>query len=134
VSGAPEIRLRVVQGLQGGANVIFTSGILEPNGRADIKDKWWYSEIPIVQWYTATLGTVINLDWREEDPWPSGTVSFDITGSYEDKNDGGTVKYGGNITINNDPGDSHIGSNLVHYWDVKSQISDYTGFMYQLVY
>lgn len=134
VSGAPEIRLRAVQGLQGGANVIFTSGILEPNDRDDIKDKWWYSEVPIVQWYTATLGTVINLDWREEDPWPSGTVSFDITGSYEDKNEDGTIKYGGTITINNDHGDSHIGSNLVHYWDVKSQIYDYTGFVYQLVY
>jgi|GEM_PF-1624295 hypothetical protein len=134
VGGAPEMRIRVVQGLQGGANLIFTSGRFEPNKRNDIKDKWWYFEVPIVPWYTATVGTVLNIDWREEDGWPEGTVTFQISGSYEDKSDDGTVKYGGTITISNDPGDSHIGNNLVHYWDIKDQIYNLTGFEYQLVY
>lgn len=132
VSGAPEIRLRVVQGSEGGATNVFTSGMLEPNRRSDINDAWWNREITIFAWSTNVYGTVLTFDWREED-WLS-KVDFPLTGSYEDKKSGGTVKVGGTIVIKNDPGDDVIGNTSVMWWQEKSQIYDLSGFQWQFVY
>ena len=104
---------KVLIGLTGGAYAVYTSGIIEPPKRDDIKDKWLVKEVPIVFWYTSTLGTVLNFDFREEDN-PNPKATFSITGSFEDKNDNGKIKYGGTLTFTNDPGDGHLGSTLVH--------------------
>jgi hypothetical protein len=132
ISGAPEIRLRVVQGSEGGATNVFTSGILEPNNRSDINDTWWNREVTIFAWSTNVYGTVLTFDWREED-WLE-SVDFPLTGSYEDKKSGGTVKVGGSILIKNDPGGDVIGNTSVMWWQEKSQIYDLSGFQWQFVY
>jgi len=62
ISGAPEIRLRVVQGSEGGATNVFTSGILEPNHRSDIDDAWWNREVTIFAWSTNVYGTNLRLE------------------------------------------------------------------------
>jgi len=132
ISGAPEIRLRVVQGSEGGATNVFTSGLLEPNNRGDICDLWWNREITIFAWSTNVYGTVLTFDWREED-WLE-KVDFPLTGSYEDKQSGGTVKVGGSILIKSDPGGDVIGNTSVMWWQEKSQIYDLSGFQWQFTY
>lgn len=132
ISGAPEIRLRVVQGSQGGATNIFTSGMLEPNSRGDICDQWWNKEVTIFTWSTNVYGTVLTFDWREED-WLE-KVDFPLSGSYEDKESGGTVKVGGSILIKNDPGGDVIGNTSVMWWQDKAQIYDLSGFQWQFTY
>ena len=124
--GAPEIRLRVVRGSEGGASAVFTSGIVEPANRGLIKDKWWYATIDTGYWYTNIIGTVLNFDWREEDG--DANVTLTINGSYERKIGDGTIVAGGTLTIHNDDGDGNIGSKLVNWWDPKSTIYDVTGF------
>ncbi len=132
ISGAPEIRLRVVQGSEGGATNVYTSGMLEPNNRGDICDTWWNKDVTIFAWSTNVYGTVLTFDWREED-WLQN-VDFPLTGSYEDKQSGGTVKVGGSILIKNDPGDDVIGNTSVMWWQEKSQIYDLSGFQWQFYY
>ncbi|HET9571351.1 MAG TPA: hypothetical protein VFP20_08105 [Bacteroidales bacterium] len=132
ISGAPEIRLRVVQGSVGGATNVYTSGILEPNNRGDINDVWWNREVSIFAWSTSIYGTVLTFDWREED-WLE-RVDFPLTGSYEDKESGGAVKVGGSIMIKNDPGGDVIGNTSVMWWQDKSQIYDLSGFQWQFAY
>ena len=132
ISGAPEIRLRVVQGSEGGATNVYTSGILEPNKRSDINNVWWNKEVTIFAWSTSVYGTVLTFDWREED-WLTH-VDFPLTGSYEDKKSGGTVKVGGSVLIKNDPGDDVIGNTSVMWWQEKSQIYDLSGFQWQFTY
>ena len=132
ISGAPEIRLRVVQGSEGGATNVFTSGILEPNKRGDINNTWWNKEVTIFAWSTSVYGTVLTFDWREED-WLEH-VDFPLTGSYEDKQSGGTVKVGGSILIKNDPGGDVIGNTSVMWWQENSQIYDLSGFQWQFTY
>jgi len=132
ISGAPEIRLRVVQGSEGGATNVYTSGMLEPNNRGDICDTWWNKEVTIFAWSTNVYGTVLSFDWREED-WLQH-VDFPLTGSYEDKSSGGTVKVGGTVLIKNDPGDDVIGNTSVMWWQEKSQIYDLSGFQWQFTY
>jgi hypothetical protein len=132
ISGAPEIRLRVVQGCVGGATNVFTSGMLEPNNRSDINDTWWNKEVAIFAWSTSVYGTVLTFDWREED-WLEH-VDFSLTGSYEDKESGGTVKVGGSILIKKDSGGDVIGNTSVMWWQEKSQIYDLSGFQWQFTY
>jgi hypothetical protein len=132
ISGAPEIRLRVVQGSEGGATNVYTSGLLEPANRSDICDTWWYRDVNIFAWSTNVYGTVLTFDWREED-WLEN-VDFPLTGSYEDKQSGGTVKVGGSILIKNDPGGDVIGNTSVMWWQEKSQIYDLSGFQWQFSY
>lgn len=132
ISGAPEIRLRVVQGSEGGATNVYTSGLLEPNNRGDICDQWWNKEVTIFAWSTNVYGTVLTFDWREED-WLQH-VDFPLTGSYEDKQSGGTVKVGGSILIKNDPGGDVIGNTSVMWWQEKAQIYDLSGFQWQFTY
>lgn len=132
ISGAPEIRLRVVQGSEGGATNVYTSGILEPDKRSDINNVWWNREVTIFAWSTSVYGTVLTFDWREED-WLE-RVDFPLTGSYEDKQSGGTVKVGGSVLIKNDPGGDVIGNTSVMWWQEKSQIYDLSGFQWQFTY
>jgi hypothetical protein len=132
ICGAPEIRLRVVQGSEGGATNVYTSGILEPSHRGDICDQWWNHEVTIFAWSTSVYGTVLTFDWREED-WLE-SVDFPLTGSYEDKQSGGTVKVGGSIYIKNDPGGDVIGNTSVMWWQEKAQIYDLSGFQWQFTY
>jgi hypothetical protein len=132
ISGAPEIRLRVVQGSVTGATNVFTSGMLEPTNRSGINDTWWYREVTIFAWSTNVYGTVLTFDWREED-WLE-KVDFPLTGSYEDKQSGGTVKVGGSVQIKDDPGGDVIGNTSVMWWQDKGQIYDLSGFQWQFVY
>lgn len=132
ISGAPEIRLRVVQGSEGGATNVYTSGILEPNKRSDVNNVWWNKEVTIFAWSTSVYGTVLTFDWREED-WLE-SVDFPLTGSYEDKQSGGAVKVGGSILIKNDPGGDVIGNTSVMWWQEKTQIYDLSGFQWQFTY
>jgi hypothetical protein len=132
ILGAPEIRLRVVQGSEGGATNVFTSGLLEPDSRGDINEKWWEREVTIFSWSTSVYGTVLTFDWREEDWWDK--VDFTLNGSYEDKKAGGTVKVGGTVTFKNDDGGDVIGNTSVMWWQEKSQIYDLSGFQWQFTY
>ena len=132
ISGAPEIRLRVVQGSEGGATNVFTSGILEPDKRSDINNVWWNKDVTIFAWSTNVYGTVLTFDWREED-WLTN-VDFPLTGSYEDKKSGGSVKVGGSVLIRNDAGGDVIGNTSVMWWQEKSQIYDLSGFQWQFAY
>jgi hypothetical protein len=132
ISGAPEIRLRVIQGSQGGATNVFTSGMLEPSSRSAITDTWWNREVTIFAWSTNVYGTVLTFDWREED-WLDN-VDFTLTGSYEDKSSGGTVKVGGCLEFKDDDGRDVIGNTSVMWWQERSQIYDLSGFQWQFVY
>lgn len=132
LSGAPEIRLRVVKGSETGATTAYTSGVLEPNKRSDIDGVWWNMEVPIFQWNTNTYGTVFTFDWREED-WEDD-ISFTISSSYEDKLDGGSIKYGGSVTFQNTKGDGLIGNTSVMWWHDKNQIYNLSGFEWQFIY
>ena len=131
VSGEPEFRLRVVKGAENGATTVFTSGSLEPATRNAIKDTWWNYAFNIFQWDTNVYGTVLTFDWREEDWYDSVTIT--LSGSYEDKLAGGTIKAGGSITIPNDSGADVIGSTSVLWWQNKSTIYDLTGFSWDFV-
>ncbi len=132
LSGAPEIRLRVVKGSETGASTSFTSSILEPWRRSDIDGVWWNQEVSILSWNTSTYGTVFTFDWREED-WDDN-VTFTIDGNYEDKSDGGTIKYGGSVTISDNDGADIIGNTSVMWWHNKDQIYNLSGFEWQFVY
>jgi hypothetical protein len=132
ISGAPEIRLRVVQGSSTGASTVFTSGLLEPKNRSSVVDSWWNKEVAIFAWSTSVYGTVLTFDWREED-WYN-KVDFSLTGSYEDKRSGGTVKSGGTVEYENDEGGDIIGNTSVMWWQEKTQLYDLSGFQWQFVY
>jgi len=132
LSGAPEIRLRVVKGSETGAQTVYTSGILEPNRRSDIDDAWWNLEVTLLPWNTTTYGTVFTFDWREED-WDDN-ASFTINASYEDKPDNGTIKFGGSVTITGDEGGDFIGNTSVMWWHNKDLIYNLSGFEWQFVY
>jgi hypothetical protein len=128
-SGAPEIRLRIVIGTEIQiAHAIYTSGRIEPARRSYVEGQWWHLQEDLLRWYTSSLGSVWNFDWREED-WDDNTT-FTISGGYEDKNDGATIKAGGSITFQNDEGKDHIGNTPVHYWDPKSNIYNISGFRF----
>ena len=129
ISGAPEIRLRVVQGSENGATTVFTSGLLEPSSRSRIIDTWWNREVPIFAWSTSVYGTILTFDWREED-WLDH-VDFNLNGSYEDKRSGGTLKVGGIVTIKGDQGADVIGNTSVMWWQLKDQIYNLSGFQWQ---
>lgn len=132
ISGEPEIRLRVVQGSSSGASTVYTSGLLEPSSRSQVVDSWWNKEIAIFAWSTSVYGTVLTFDWREED-WYN-KVDFSLTGSYEDKRSGGTVKAGGTVNYENDEGGDVIGNTSVMWWQEKAQLYDLSGFQWQFVY
>jgi hypothetical protein len=132
MSGSPEIRLRIVQGSENGATNVFTSGVLEPGKRSYIDDSWWNREITIFSWSTSVYGTVLTFDWREEDWYDN--VDFTLTGSYEDKKSGGTVKVGGSIIVKNDDGGDVIGNTSVMWWQDKNQLYDLSGFQWLFTY
>ncbi len=129
-AGAPEIRLRVVKGFSGGAQLVYMNGNkFEPPHRNDIKDTWWNHQVTLIpNWNPddSEIGTVLTFDWREEDALSS--KDFTITASYEDKNDNGTVKLGGTYNINNDEGKDFIGQMIVFFWHDKYYIYNTTGF------
>lgn len=131
ISGAPELRLRVVKGSESGASFVFTSGMIEPNHRDDIRDKWWYFNVTVCDWYTSVFGTVLNFDWREEDS--KFIYEFNVTGSYEDKKDNGSIKAGGSLNIKSNPGADCVGNTTVFWWDPRNKIYDITGFNWDFV-
>lgn len=128
VSGAPELRLRVVQGSESGASIVYTSGRMEPKRRKDIQDTWWNKEVQIFTWCTNTYGTILSFDWQEEDN--ISKVDFTVNASYEAKELGGEIKAGGNVKFTADKNGS-IGNTSVMWWHAKDQIYDLSGFMWQ---
>jgi hypothetical protein len=128
VSGAPEIRLRVVRGSSSGATTVFTSGIIEPPRRSNVLNQFWHCQTWVANWYTSAIGTVLTFDWREEDP--ISKVTYSINGSWEDPFDWGGVKIGGSVQITQDLGNDHIGTNLVYHWEPKNYWYNITGFVY----
>lgn len=134
-SGAPEIRLRVVQGLENSedALLVFQSPKIEPARRADIVDKWWNCSLDIMTWYVSTYGTVLTFDWREED-W-NQDVEFEIYGSYESKlGESSAIKSGGSITIPSNPGGHHIGTRNVLWWEDPTGNYNINGFKWRFSY
>ena len=129
-AGAPEIRLRVIRGFSGGQQLVYMNGNkFEPAHRNDIKDEWWDHEVSIIPYWNtddAAIGTVLTFDWREEDAFSS--KDFDITASYEDKNDNGTIKLGGTYSVENDEGKDFIGQMIVFFWHDKYYIYNTNGF------
>ena len=131
-SGAPEIRLRVVQGLENSedALLVFQSPKIEPARRADIVDKWWRCSLDIMTWYVSSYGTVLTFDWREED-W-NQDVEFEIYGSYESKlGESNAIKAGGSITIPSNPGGHHIGTRNVLWWEDPTGNYNINGFKWR---
>lgn len=131
VSGAPELRLRIVQGSENGASTVFTSGRMEPARRKDIEDTWWNKEIQLFTWHTNTYGTVLTFDWQEEDN--ISKMEFTVSASYEAKALGGEIKAGGNVKFTVDKNGS-IGNTSVMWWHNKDQIYDLSGFQWQFIY
>lgn len=131
VSGAPELRLRVVKGSETGASIVYTSGRMEPRRRKDIKDTWWNKEFQIFTWHTNTYGTVLTFDWQEEDN--ISKLEFKVNASYEAKALGGTIKAGGEVKFTADKNGS-IGNTSVMWWHNKNQEYDLSGFKWQFVY
>ncbi len=131
LSGAPEIRLRVIRGFSGGAATAFiNTNIFEPSQRSNIENTWWNYEVSLMAngWDADGIGTVLTFNWREED-WDDN-VSFSINGSYEDKGDSGTIKIGGSVSWSGDKGGDEIGETVVNFWDYKYQIYDVSGFQW----
>ncbi len=131
VSGAPELRLRVVKGSETGASIVYTSGRMEPRRRNDIQDEWWNNEVQIFTWHTNTYGTVLTFDWQEEDN--ISKYDFTVNASYEAKELGGKIKAGGSVKFTVDKNGS-IGNTSVMWWHDKGQIYDLSGFQWQFVY
>lgn len=129
VSGAPEIRLRVVVGNENSAYAKYTSSLIEPKKRDDINGRWWEKELELFNWYTNQIGTVLTFDWREEDP--ASSESFSITSSYEDKYDSSTIKGGQTVNYTRNDGKDHMGTTLVLWWDAYDKIYDLGGFKWQ---
>jgi hypothetical protein len=128
VSGAPELRLRVIQGSENGASIVFTSGRMEPKKRSDILNKWWANEIQLFTWHTSTYGTVLTFDWQEEDN--VSKLTFTVNASYEAKKLGGSLKAGGNVKFTVDKNGS-IGNTSVMWWHERDQVYDLSGFKWQ---
>lgn len=131
VSGAPELRLRVVKGSENGASTVFTSGRMEPNKRKDIENTWWNKEVQIFTWHTNTYGTVLTFDWQEEDN--ISKLEFTVNASYEAKALGGDIKAGGSVKFTADKNGS-IGNTSVMWWHNRDQEYDLSGFKWQFVY
>ncbi|NLD94913.1 MAG: hypothetical protein GX639_19840, partial [Fibrobacter sp.] len=129
--GAPELRLRVVKGSETGTSYIFTSGLMEPGDRDDIKDNWWNYQFTICPWWTSTYGTVLTFDWQEEDNIKG--AKFTLSGSFEAKAEGGAIKAGGSVEFNVSTNGS-VGNTNVFWWDSKYKEYDLTGFYWQFVY
>lgn len=131
-SGAPEIRLRVVRGIENSekADLVFESPKLEPARRADIVDKWWSCSLDIMSWYVNAYGTVLTFDWREED-W-NQKLEFVLNGSYESKlGESSTIKPGGSVTIPANPGGHHIGTRNVLWWENPAGNYNINGFKWR---
>lgn len=129
--GAPELRLRVVKGSETGASYVYTSGLMEPDDRDDIKDNWWNYQFTICSWYTNTFGTVLTFDWQEEDNIKGAKIT--LSGSYEAKAAGGTIKAGGSVEFDVSANGA-VGNTTVLWWDSKDKTYDLTGFYWQFVY
>jgi hypothetical protein len=67
LSGAPEIRLRVVKGSENGASTVFTSRRMEPDHRSDIENTWWNYEFDIFELVNSNMVPLLTFDWKEED-------------------------------------------------------------------
>lgn len=129
-SGAPEIRLRVVTGTANSAINIFTSGILEPEKRADINGQWWGKKIQICQWDPRSLGTILTFDWREED-WDDN-VTFTITPKIEIKSGTWSINLSAfSLTYTGDEGGDVIGNTIVQWWEPTTKVYDLTGFRWK---
>lgn len=131
LSGAPEIRLRVVSGNATSAVTVFTSGVMEPNTRETILNGWNVNH-SIVDWNPEVLGTILAFDWREED-WEDN-ITFSINAAYEYKKDTHSLKLGLGATIPPNPGRAIIGYSLVCWWHEPICTYDITGFEWVLTY
>jgi len=129
ISGAPEIRFRVIKGAPNSAEVIYTSELMEPSSRSDINGKWWNPSVQSFNWVPSILGTVLNFDWREEE-WYS-SIEVGLSGSFEDVFDIGTIKAGATIKINIQGGDA-IGNRYIYYWDPKVTTYSIGGFSWKV--
>lgn len=132
IRGVPELRLRVVKGLQNSstADCIFTSNIITPPSRSAIVDSWWFNAIEIQDWYVNDFGTVLVFDWEEEDDLYPDTIT--LNAKYENKATG-TIEVGGTITFNVSQ-HGPIGHKTVFYWDNPYITNLYTinGFNWRL--
>lgn len=131
-SGAPEIRLRVVGAIPSNAVSVYTSGVMEPKTRDDIKDTWWAVSEEICKWNPSEHGTVFTFDWREED-WDDN-VEFTIQPSIE-VTIAEVWKVGlspFSLKFSGNDGGYVIGSALVHWWDDMSTTFEVTGFSWTL--
>lgn len=131
LSGAPEIRLRVVSGNATSAVTVFTSGVMEPNTRETILNGWNVNH-SIVDWNPEALGTILAFDWREED-WEDN-ITFSINAAYEYKKDTHSLKLGLGATIPPNPGRAIIGYSLACWWHEPICTYDITGFEWVLTY
>ena len=132
IRGAPELRLRVYAG--NSSTPYYTSGVLEPNRRADINETWWNHEVTIFPspngWDTNSYGTVLTFDWKEEDN--QFDQEYTVSTSYEDKYDHGTIKVGVTAKFNSSAS-GDVGNGMVLWWHNKSTTYDSRDFLWEFV-
>lgn len=128
-NGAPELRLRVVEGSSSGASVVYISSQLKPDSRNDIKATWWSRDIPVnTSWDTENEGTVYTFSWQEEDVIKN--LTFAIHAKYEYKKEGHSIEAGGSLNFQTSP-NGDLGQLDVKWWDDEDQIYSTGGFAWQ---
>lgn len=134
VSGAPELRLRIVKGGENSATIVYDSERFEPKKRSDVVGEWW--EIPdnmslyISNWNTSSLGTVLTFDWQEEDQ--NGKLTVEIQANYENQfESAGKVSAGGKAQYSTEYGDDHVATVYVTWWD-SNKVYSTGGFSWEL--
>lgn len=135
VAGAPEIRIRIATGSPTSALVVFTSGKLEPKKRNDIKDKWWNKEVNLLDsWNMGNYGSVVTIDFSEEDWILVSNREYTFRTYYEDKSGNSTIKSGMSIQIKNQRSVDPIASEAIFWWQPKDMIYTQNGFSWQFVH
>lgn len=134
VSGAPELRLRIVKGGENSATIVYDSERFEPKKRSDVVGEWW--EIPdnmslyISNWNSSSLGTVLTFDWQEEDQ--NGKLTVEIQANYENQfESAGKVSAGGKAQYSTEYGDDHVATVYVTWWD-SNKVYSTGGFSWEL--
>ena len=132
IRGAPELRLRVYVGSS--STPYYTSGVLEPQRRADINEKWWEHVVTIFPspngWNASSYGTVLTFDWKEEDSYYN--IEYNISTNYEDKTDFGTIKAGVTAKVYSSSS-GNVGQGMVLWWHNKNTTYESRDFSWEFV-
>ncbi len=118
--GDPELLL-VVVGYTSSNNAykIYDSGLIQTSDVSN--NNWFGANLQVnAHWNPNYNGSVLTFVWSEMDG--GSTVTYTVTGSYEDKNteDATTKKIEGSITYTSKEGNENIVTTLINWWDDSS--------------